>query len=148
MVQSSGVKGHGQAGNGQRKKEILVLLEAVREILVELLDVAAEDITPQSYLVRDLGMESIDFLELAVALNQRFRVPVHDDTVFLRNLRLHMIQAREAGQSILDGLKRHYGFLPDARLSAISADLEGGPVIQVQDLMSYIRWQMTNAKAA
>ncbi len=124
------------------------MFEEIRDILVELLDVAAEEITPQSYLVRDLGMESIDFLELAVALNQRFNVPVHDDTVFLRNLRLHMIQAGEAGRPILEGLKRHYGFLPDERLEAIPADLEGGPVIQVQDLMSYIRWQMTSAKAA
>ncbi len=124
------------------------MFEEVREILVELLDVAAEEITPESYLVRDLGMESIDFLELAVALNQRFQVPVHDDTIFLRNLRLHMIQAREGGQPIMEGLRAHYGFLSDRRLAAIPADLDGGPVIQVQDLMSYVRWQMTNAKAA
>jgi len=124
------------------------LFEEVRDILMELLDVTADEVLPESYLVRDLGMESIDFLELAVALNQRFHVPVHDDTVFLRNLRLHMIQAREAGQSIMDGLRAHYGFLSDERLVAIPADLEGGPVIQVQDLMSYVRWQMTNTKAA
>jgi acyl carrier protein len=133
---------------GSEKKEILVLFEEVRDILVELLDVAAEEITLESYLVRDLGMESIDFLELAVALNQRFGVPVHDDTVFLRNLRLHMIQAREAGQPTMEALRAHYGFLSDARLERIPADLEGGPVIQVQDLMSYVRWQMTNTKAA
>jgi acyl carrier protein len=132
----------------KNKKEIFVLFEEVRDILMELLDVTADEIIPESYLVRDLGMESIDFLELAVALNQRFQVPVHDDTVFLRNLRLHMIQAREAGQSIMDGLRAHYGFLSDERLEAIPADLEDGPVIQVQDLMSYVRWQMTNAKAA
>ena len=124
------------------------MFEEIRDILRELLDVAVEEILPQSYLVRDLGMESIDFLELAVALNHRFRVPVQDDTVFLRNLRLHMIQTREAGRSILEGLKDHYGFLPKERLAAIATDLEGGPVIQVQDLMSYIQWQMTHAKAA
>ncbi len=124
------------------------MFEEIRDILVELLDVAAEEVTPESYLVRDLGMESIDFLELAVALNRRFRVPVHDDTVFLRNLRLHMIQAREAGQTAMEGLRAHYGFLSSKRLEAIPADLEGGPVIQVQDLMSYMQWQMTNTKAA
>lgn len=125
-----------------------MLFEAVRDILMELLDVEAEEIAPESYLVRDLGMESIDFLELAVALNQRFCVPVHDDTVFLRNLRLHMIEAKEAGRSAPDGLRAHYGFLSEERLNAIPADLEGGPVIQVQDLLSYVQWQMTNAKAA
>ena len=115
---------------------------------MELLDVAAEEITPESFLVQDLGMESIDFLELAVALNQRFRVPVHDDTVFLRNLRMHMTQAHEAGQAPMEALKKHYGFLSEQRLEAMLSDLEGGPVIQVQDLMSYVQWQMKNAKAA
>lgn len=114
----------------------------------ELLDVPAEEITPQSYLVRDLGMESIDFLELAVALNQRFQVPVHDDTVFLRDLRLHLIQARENGRPVLEELKKHYGYLPLPRLEEIPDDLEDGPVIQVRDLISYVQWQMTNPKAA
>ena len=124
------------------------MFEEIRSILMELLDVDAEEIKPESYLVRDLGMESIDFLELAVALNQRFRVPVHDDTIFLRNLRLHMIQAREKGQSTLDGLNAYYGFLTEQRLLEMLSDLEDGPVIQVQDLMSYVQWQKTKSKAA
>jgi acyl carrier protein len=81
-------------------------------------------------------------------LNQRFRVPVHDDTIFLRNLRLYMIQAREHGRTPLEGLKKNYGFLSDERLEEMLTDLEGGPVIQVQDLMSYVRWQLKSAKAA
>ncbi len=129
-------------------KETFVLFDDVRAVLVELLDVPGEEITPDSYLVRDLGMESIDFLELAVALNQRFKVPVHDDTVFLRNLRLHMIQAQGKGLQVGEELKKHYGHLSGERLEEIAADLEDGPVIQVRDLMSYARWQMTNAQTA
>jgi acyl carrier protein len=105
-------------------------------------------ITPESYLVRDLGMESIDFLELAVSLNQRFKVPVHDDAIFLRNLRLCIAQAREAGQAVLERLKDNFGFLPDERLEQILAEPDAGPAIQVRDLMSYIRWQMKNTAAA
>lgn len=124
------------------------MFEDIKAILMELLDVPAEEITPESYLVRDLGMESIDFLELAVALNQRFRVPVNDDTVFLRNLRLHMVQDRESGTAVMEEIGKHYDHLHPERLEQIAADLEDGPVIQVQDLMSYVRWQMTNAEAA
>jgi acyl carrier protein len=126
----------------------LILFEAIKAILMELLDVTAEEITPESYLVRDLGMESIDFLELAVALNQRFQVPVHDDTIFLRNLRLHVMQAQEVGLAPAEGVKNHFGFLCDERLQKMLADLEHGPVIQVQDLMSYIQWQMKHTQAA
>jgi acyl carrier protein len=124
------------------------LFEQVREILAELLDVEAAEIAPESYLVRDLGMESIDFLELAVTLNQRFKVPVQDDTLFLRDLRLCIMQAREAGQGVLTKLKENFGFLSDERLEQILAEADSGPVIQVQDLMSYLRWQQKNAPAA
>jgi acyl carrier protein len=124
------------------------LFKRVRDILVELLDVEAGQITSESYLIRDLGMESIDFLELAVALNQWFKVPVHDDTIFLRNLRLCIAQARETGEVVLEKLKENYGFLSDERLQRIVADEDGGPVIQVQDLMSYIQWQKKNAPSA
>jgi acyl carrier protein len=126
----------------------LVLFDQVREILSELLDVEAGEIAPESFLVRDLGMESIDFLELAVALNQRFNVPVHDDTIFLRNLRLCIMQAQETGQAVFEKLKNDFGFLPDERLEQVQADLDAGPTIQVQDLVSYIQWQMKNSAAA
>jgi acyl carrier protein len=125
----------------------LVLFDQVREILAELLDVEAGAITPASYLVRDLGMESIDFLELAVTLNQWFKVPIHDDTIFLRNLRLYILQAQEAGQDVLDKLKVCFDFLSEERLKELLADVDQGPVIQVQDLISYIQWQKKNAPA-
>lgn len=125
-----------------------MLLEPIREILMELLDLEADTIQPESYLVRDLGVESIDFLELAVALNERFKIPVHDDTIFLRDLRLHLAEAEAAGQPPLEFLKPLYGYLSDQRLAQIVSDLDGGPVIQVRDLMGYVQWQMTRAKAA
>ena len=92
-------------------------------------------------------MESIDFLELAVTLNQRFKVPIHDDTIFLRNLRLYILQAQEAGQDVLDKLKVCFDFLSEERLKELLADVDQGPVIQVQDLISYIQWQKKNAPA-
>lgn len=126
----------------------MTVYETIREILMELLDLDADSIRPDSYLVRELGTESIDFLELAVALNERFRIDVHDDTVFLRNLRLHLAQAREGGVSPLDELKQAYAFLSDERLTRIVSELDGGPVIQVRDLESYVRWQMNATQAA
>ena len=124
------------------------MFEQIRAILVELLDIESETILPASYLVRDLGVESIDFLELAVALNDRFKIPVHDDTVFLRNLRLHLAEAQAADKTPIEYLKLQYGFLSDHRLQQILADLDGGPVIQVQDLIGYVQWQKSQTKAA
>ena len=126
----------------------MAVLEEIREILTELLDIDPEEIGLHSYLVRDLGVESIDFLELAVALNGRFGVDVHDDTVFLRNLRLHLSEASEGNSDAKEHLYTVYPHLPVDRIDAILSDLEGGPVLQVRDLESYVQWQMTRTKAA
>lgn len=131
-----------------RLEDVLTVFEEVGGILSELLDMDAEGIAPHSYLVRDLGVESIDFLELAVAINARFRVEVHDDSVFLRNLRVHLTEAAERKIKAQDHLKRVYPHLSLERIEAIVSDLEDGPVLQVHDLESYVQWQMTRTKAA
>lgn len=125
-----------------------MLFDQIKEILVELLDMEESEISPEKYLVRDLGVESIDFLELAVALNDRFKIAVHDDTVFLRNLRLHLAEAREAGQPPLTYLQTRYDFLGADRLAEILSDLDGGPVIKVEDLIGYVQCQIETSKAA
>ncbi len=137
-----------QYKKAQTTEKKVTVLEVIREILTELLDIEPDEIGPQSYLVRDLGVESIDFLELAVALNGRFGVDVHDDTVFLRNLRLHLSEASEGKVDEKTCLKTVYPYLAGDRLDAILLDLDGGPVLQVQDLESYVQWQMTRSKAA
>lgn len=124
------------------------LFEEIKEILMELLDVDAHEIEPQKYLVRDLGVESIDFLELAVALNERFKIDVHDDTIFLRNMRLYLSEAEKTATNPLGYLQKQYAFLPVIRLQAMLSDLDDGPVIQVQDLMSYVQYQIGSSKAA
>ena len=126
----------------------MTVIEEISEILTELLDVDPEEIEPRSYLVRDLGVESIDFLELAVALNGRFGVDVHDDTIFLRNLRLHLSEAAEGKVDAGTYLTSVYPHLTGDRVEVVLSDLEGGPVLQVQDLESYVKWQMTRTKAA
>lgn len=126
----------------------MVVLEEIKEILTELLDIEPEEIGAQSYLVRDLGVESIDFLELAVAVNGRFGVDVHDDTIFLRNLRLHLSEASEGKVLAEEHLSAVYPHLASDRITDILTDLNGGPVLQVRDLESYVQWQMTQTKAA
>lgn len=127
---------------------MVTYFEAIRAILVELLDLESDQIHPHSYLVRDLGVESIDFLELAVTLNEQFRIDVHDDTVFLRNLRLHLETAAAAQTPATAMLEKHYPYLSQMRIREILDDLEDGPVIQVRDVEDYVAWKISSAKAA
>ena len=114
----------------------------IRTSLGEILDIAAGEITPETYVVRDLGAESIDLLELSVALNARFKVEVNEDEVFLRTLRVFLNEAKENEQDPLDYLQRKYPFLGEGRVGEILVDMDGGPVLKVKDLIAYVSWRL------
>ena len=117
------------------------IFRKIKEILTELLDIEEEEITPETYIVRDLGAESIDFLELAVALNSRFKIKIDDDEIFLGKLRLYLTEAEHEKKDVLLYLAGKFPFLSVKRIKEITADLDGGPVLKVKDLISYVSWR-------
>jgi acyl carrier protein len=117
------------------------ILEEITEILAEILDIENHNISPETYLIRELGAESIDLLELAVAINYRFNIDVNDDGIFLRKLRQYVTEAKQQNNDLLRYLVEKLPFLSRKRLGDIIADLEGGPTLKVKDLISYIEWQ-------
>lgn len=56
-----------------------MILDVIREILVELLNVSPEDIQLDTKLVEDLGADSIDKAELVTSLEDRFNIIVDYD---------------------------------------------------------------------
>ena len=120
------------------------ILKNIKEILTEILDIEDQEITPETYLIRDLGAESIDLLELAVAINSGFEIEVNDDQIFLKQLRLHMTDGEEQSEEIVKYLSGRFPFLTKRRVKEIIGDLEGGPVLKVKDLISYIAWISKN----
>lgn len=117
------------------------LEQQISRILTELLDIEESQISPDAYLIRDLGAESIDLLELAVAINAQCGVKVIDDDIFLKQLRLYMRQAKESGTEPVVFLAGRYPFLSPERVAEIVADLQSGPVLKVKDLIRYVEWQ-------
>jgi len=113
----------------------------IRKILAEILDIEDMAITENTYVVRELGAESIDLLELAVALNSRFNADIKDDEIFLRRLRLYITEAKERGKDITRYLMRKFPFLAEGRIEEILSDLEEGPVLKVKDLVGYVSRQ-------
>lgn len=53
--------------------------ERVKEIIVDQLGVSAEQVTPEAKFVEDLGADSLDTVELVMALEEEFDVEVPDD---------------------------------------------------------------------
>jgi len=114
------------------------ILEEITEILTEILDIENHNISPETYLIRELGAESIDLLELAVAINSRFKIDVNDDEIFLIKLRQYITEADQQNKDILQYLAEKIPFL---MRKDIITDLEGGPTLKVKDLIAYVERQ-------
>ena len=118
------------------------ILKEITEILSEILDIENNNnISPETYLIRELDIESIDFLELAVALNSRFKIDVDDDEIFLRKLKQYITEAEQQDKDIVQYLTEKFPFMMQKRLKEIIADIEDGPAIKVKDLISYVERQ-------
>ena len=48
--------------------------ETVADIISEICDIPREKITPESHVIDDLGIDSLDFLDVAFAIDQAFRI--------------------------------------------------------------------------
>lgn len=53
--------------------------ERVKKVVVEQLGVAEEQVTPEASFVDDLGADSLDTVELVMALEEEFDAEIPDD---------------------------------------------------------------------
>jgi acyl carrier protein len=53
--------------------------ERVKEIIVDQLGVSADQVTPEAKFIEDLGADSLDTVELVMALEEEFDIEVPDD---------------------------------------------------------------------
>lgn len=56
-----------------------MVFEKVKEIIAEQLDVDAEGIKPETSLMRDLEADSLDAVEIMMALEDEFEIEVPDE---------------------------------------------------------------------
>ena len=57
------------------------MFEKIRSLIAEELDVNIDDVTPGASILDDLGADSLDIVELVMALEEEFDVTVEDDEV-------------------------------------------------------------------
>lgn len=114
-------------------------------ILAEILDLDPADITPDTYVIRSLKAESIDLLEIGVAMQHQLGIAVDDDSLFLKNVRIVLARAERSGTEPLSALRAEFPHLSEDRLAEILTDLSAGPVLQVRDLVSYAQAARTKA---
>jgi acyl carrier protein len=55
------------------------LEELVSEIIVEQLGISKEEIVPEASFIDDLGADSLDIVELVMAIEEKFDIEIPDD---------------------------------------------------------------------
>lgn len=54
-------------------------IEKVKSILADQLEVSEEEIKPESVLIDDLGADSLDVVEIVMALEDEFEIEISDE---------------------------------------------------------------------
>lgn len=73
--------------------------ESVKKIIVEQLGVKPEDVVPEASFVDDLGADSLDTVELVMALEEGFETEIPDEEAE----KINTVQAA------IDYIKAHHG---------------------------------------
>jgi acyl carrier protein len=55
------------------------LAERIKNIIVEQLSVAPEEVTPEASFIEDLGADSLDIVELIMALEEEYDIEIPDE---------------------------------------------------------------------
>ena len=55
------------------------LYDRIKKIVIEQLDVEDEDVKPEASFVDDLGADSLDTVELVMALEEEFSIEIPDE---------------------------------------------------------------------
>jgi acyl carrier protein len=111
----------------------------VRTVLVDALAVDEDEVTPDAVLTRDLGAESIDFLDIVFKLEQTFGIKVAEGEFYDESLQKNTQYVRE-GRVTPEGIAALRERLPHADFSGFEADPRVEKVAEVFTVDSVVRF--------
>ncbi|RLB10575.1 MAG: hypothetical protein DRG39_06075 [Deltaproteobacteria bacterium] len=121
-----------------------MLEERIKSVLTDILDIEPKDIGMETDIIKNLGAESIDLLEIGLSLEREFGIKVDENKLFLKSFRFYMDEARQKNLDKIDYLKKRYPFLGEERIKDLLDDARHFimPSIKVKDLISYVAWML------
>ncbi|MCC6285699.1 MAG: acyl carrier protein [Phycisphaerales bacterium] len=104
----------------------------IKNVLVDALAVDEDEVTPEATLTRDLGAESIDFLDIVFKLEQAFGIKVNKGELFPDNVTQDP-EFVQGGKVTAKGLAALRQRLPHADFASLG---ENPPVNKVADVFT------------
>mgnify|MGYP002379805475 CR=1 FL=1 len=93
----------------------------IRDVLVDALAVDEDDVTPSARLTKDLGAESIDFLDIVFKLEQAFGIKIGQGELFPENMAQDSRYVRD-GKVTAEGLAALRTKMPHVDFTSFEAD--------------------------
>lgn len=115
------------------------VLKKVSAVLVEALAVDEDEITPQASLTRDLGAESIDFLDIVFRLEQAFGFKVAQGELFPDNVQQDPKFVRD-GRVTPEGIAALKQRLPHADFTRLEKDPQVSRVAEIFTVEAIVRF--------
>ncbi len=128
--------------NMQYNKCFAMLSQKVKSIISEILDIEEEKLSEDTDLIREIGIESIDMLEIAISLEKEFGIRVDENRLFFKSFRYYLDKAKEEKTDEIKYLSRIYPFLKQERLKELIEESANGiiPSLKIRDIISYVQW--------
>lgn len=120
------------------------ILNKVQECLAGALGIEPGEIRPESSLVRDLGAESIDFIDILFRLEKAFDIKIPSGELFPANL-LNEERLVQAGRVTSEGIKVLREKIPYLDLREFEKDPQVSKLAEqfnVQMILDYVRDRM------
>lgn len=115
------------------------ILAKVRTVLVDALAVDEEEVTPEASLTRDLGAESIDFLDIVFRIEQAFGFKVAQGELFPDNVQQDPAYVKD-GRVTPEGLVALRLRLPHADFSKLEKDPQISKVAEIFTVDALVRF--------
>lgn len=97
------------------------VFDKVRTVLMDALAVDEDEVTPEAVLTRDLGAESIDFLDIGFKLEQAFGIKIGQGELFPDNVAQNPEYVKE-GRVTPKGLDMLKARMPHVDFARFEAD--------------------------
>lgn len=126
------------------------VLNKIQETLAGALGVEKDEVRPEASLVRDLGAESIDFIDIIFRLEKTFDIKIPSGELFPSHM-LNDERFVKEGRMTQDGLKELKAKLPYMDVNSFSKDPQLsklGDFFTVQMVIQYIQDRLSKKAEA